>query len=669
MSEKYASVLIPRPELPLLSYYIPGHLDIKIGDCVEIELKKTNIWGIVTEISNSLPKELETASLKPVLGKIFSTPLFVDKGETALLQWVADYYFYSFPKLIKQVISPLVGSNNTLHGSTDIEKHLSSLYFCENVQDKRELNSHQVRVFESITKRWKNKDYKPVLLFGVTGSGKSEVFAELCKDVIKKGKQVLYLVPEIGLTTRALKHLIERVEAPGVILHSFMSKKKRFSSIYCALSGKAKVIVGTRSALLYPFFNIGLIVIDEEHDASYKNFEPPYYNARDYAVMKGVKKNIPVVMGSATPSSDSWHNSENGKYHLEIIKERANKKPLPEIKTFQYIGDLYFPEEVIVNVKNSILSGSQALFFLNRRGFATLAFCPQCKKTIKCSGCNTALIYHKKKNLLLCHHCNFSTRKFNCPDCGTNLNFEGMGVEKLVESLLEYFPNTEIISFDRDNLTTLSLFDKAVDNVLKNKSNIIVGTVLISKGHNFPNLKNVVIKYADYLLNFQDSRAAEKCFQLISQVAGRAGRFETTGVVYAEALYPDHYLWKYAKNHDFEGFIKEELAWRTRLSLPPFTRMVIVRISGKNENSVNRAANLLHSHIENFIKAKNCDGFILFPVSEPPLSKIKSRFRKNITLIAPKNSNGLRKLNKIFTEMPSLKGVSVTFDVDPLNET
>lgn len=667
MTEKFASVLIPRPELSQLSYIIPENFDIRPGDCVEIELKKTNIWGIVSEVSDSPPPELQGKTLKPVLGKILSSPVFADNIETSLLKWISEYYIYPFPKIIKQIFSPLIGPGNTINGSSDIQKHLSSL--CRSTQaEKTELNIHQKRIVDSILQRWNNLDYKPALVFGITGSGKSEIFAELCKDIIKKGRQVLYLVPEIGLTSKALEHLINRIGAPGVILHSFMSKKKRFSSIYCAMSGEAKIIVGTRSSILYPFFNIGLIVIDEEHDSSYKNLEPPYFNARDYSVMKGLQLKIPVIMGSATPSSDSWHNALTGKYYLEIIKERANNRPLPEIKIFPYIGDLYLPSDIISMVRNSISSGDQTLFFLNRRGFATLALCSECGKTVKCPGCNTALIYHKKKNSLLCHHCNFSKNEFVCPECGSPLRFEGIGVEKLVEAVSEYFPGTEIISFDRDNLTTLSLFDKAVETISKNKGSIIVGTVMISKGHNFPNLKNVIIKYADYILSFQDSRAAEKCFQLISQVAGRAGRFDTTGTVYAEAVYPDHYLWKYIRSNDYEGFMAEELNWRKRLSLPPFTKMIIVRISGKNEKKVNDLALTLHQQISTLLE-QNINNIILFPVSEPPLSKIKNRFRKNITLISPKNSSDLKKLNKIITNFPSFKGVAITFDVDPLNET
>lgn len=668
MTNKFAHILIPRPDLSLLCYSIPDGLAIKTGDCVEIELKKTKIWGIVSKITDSPPDEVKGKALKPVLGKIFSSPVFSDKNQTALLKWVAEYYIYPFPKIVKQIFSPLISSGNTLIGETDVEKHIASLCV-PSLSEPRELNVHQQQIVLSVMDRWNKHDFKPTLIFGVTGSGKSEIFSELCKETIKNGRQVLYLVPEIGLTSKALSHLINRIGAPGVILHSFMSKKKRFSSMYLAIMEKANIIVGTRSSLLYPFFNIGLIVIDEEHDTSYKNFEPPYYNARDFAVMKGAKLNIPVVMGSATPSSDSWYNCQKGKYYLEVIKHRANNKPLPEIKMFSYIGDLYLPEEIVKKVRSSIDLNDQSLFFLNRRGFATIAACSECREIVKCPDCSTALIYHKKKEKLLCHHCNFSVSEFKCPKCNGSIEFEGMGIEKLVEAISEYFPGAEIISFDKDNLTTLSLFDKAVDAVAKNKGDIIVGTVMISKGHNFPKLKNVIIKYADYILSFKDSRAAEKCFQLIVQVAGRAGRFDTAGFVFAEAAYPDHYLWKYIKNYDYEGFITEELEWRKKLSLPPFTRMTIIRISGKNEERVNKSAEKIHSILRNVFNNYSGKDYILFPVIEPPLSKVRNRFKRNITIITPKTRESFVKLNKIIAEIPIIKEISITYDVDPLNET
>lgn len=666
-TSKFALVSVLRPGVSSLFYKNPSFLNCSIGDCVEVELIKTKIWGIIEDFIDELPEDIEEEKVKPVLGKICSSPVFADKNATSFLKWVADYYIYPFPKLLKQIFIPLIGSDNALIGETLPEKHLGALYNAEKLPETQ-LNEAQRKIADSVMARWGNGDFKPVLLYGVTGSGKSEIFAELCREVIKKGKQVLYLVPEIGLTTRALRHLIGRIGAPGVLLHSSISKKKRFSALFCAMEKKASIIVGTRSAVLYPFFDLGLIVVDEEHDGSYKNFEPPYYNARDVAVMKAASLKIPVIMGSATPSGDSWLNAETGKYHLEIIKERANAKPLPKIETFLYKGDMYIPSTLVDTVSESLRNGEQSLFFLNRRGFATLARCPECDSVMKCPNCKTALIYHKKSGGLKCHHCGYSLKKTVCPDCGNNLVLEGIGIEKLFEAIESYFPQFKALSFDKDSLTTVRLLDKAVSDISENKYPLIVGTVMISKGHNFPKLKNVVIKFADYLLGFREARAAEKCFQQVTQVAGRAGRFGVEGRVFAETLFPDHYIWNYLKTGDYEGFIAEELSWREQLGMPPYTRMIAVRISGTDEEKTDKFATECFNKLNDFVEAASLSDVSVDPPEEPMLSKIQNRFRKNILITFPKNSKVAAKIRNYLSEMPKQTGITVTYDADPLGE-
>ena len=664
---KFAVVAVPRPGISLLFYKNPDFLNCRQGDCVEIELKNMKIWGIIENFCDELPQDLDEKKIKPILGRICPSPVFAERKETDFLKWVADYYMFPFHKLLKQIFLPLIGSDNALIGDSAPEKHLGVLCKSEKLPET-ELNPAQKCVVGSIMTRWEKRDYKPVLLYGVTGSGKSEIFAELCRDVIKKGKQILYLVPEIGLTTKSLQHLVGRIGASGVILHSSFTRKKRFSALYCAINKHASIIVGTRSAVLYPFFDIGLIVIDEEHDGSYKNFEPPYYHARDVAVMKAAAMKIPVVMGSATPSGDSWLNAVNGKYHLEIIKERANNRPLPKIETFAYRGDLYIPSDLVDIVSDSLKNGEQSLFFLNRRGFATIARCSDCNEVVMCPNCKTALIYHKKKEKLVCHHCGFSLSPKNCGKCGGKLVFEGIGVEKLFEAIESYFPGAKALSFDKDTLGTAALFDKAVKEISEEKFQLIVGTVMISKGHNFPKLRNVVIKFADYLLGFRDPRASEKCFQQITQVAGRAGRFGVEGRVFAETIYPDHYIWNYIKNNDYEGFMSEELSWREQLSFPPFTRMITVRISGTDEEKTDKFADECFEIINSFVESASLDGVVVYPPAEPMLSKVQNRFRKNISITFPKNAKVAAAIKNCLWKIEKKSGITVTYDVDPISE-
>lgn len=664
---KFVLVAVPRPGISSLFYKNPSFLNCVQGDCVEIELKNSRIWGIVEDFCNELPEGLDEKKIKPILGRICPSPVFSDKKETGFLKWVTDYYMFPFHKLLKQIFIPWIGSDNALIGESSPEKHKNVLCKAEKLPEAT-LNPAQKRVTESILSHWNKGDYKPVLLYGVTGSGKSEIFAELCRDVIKKGKQILYLVPEIGLTTKTLQHLVGRIGAPGVILHSSFTKKKRFSALYCAIHKQASIIVGTRSAVLYPFFDIGLIVIDEEHDGSFKNFEPPYYHARDVAVMKAAVMKIPVIMGSATPSSDSWLNAATGKYYLEIIKERANSKPLPKIETFAYRGDLYIPSDLVDIVSDSLKNGDQTLFFLNRRGFSTIARCSLCNDVVMCPNCKTALIYHKRKGKLVCHHCGYNISPTKCGKCGGKLVFEGIGIEKLFEAIESYFPNAKAVSFDRDTLGTAALFDKAVKEISENKCQLIVGTVMISKGHNFPKLRNVVIKFADYLLGFRDPRASEKCFQQITQVAGRSGRFGVEGRVFAETIYPDHYIWNYIKNNDYEGFIEEELSWREQLALPPFTRMITVRISGTDEEKTDKFATECFEFINDLVESASIEDVLVYPPAEPMLSKVQNRFRKNISITFPKNAKSASMLKKCLSGLPVKSGITVTFDVDPISE-
>lgn len=667
ISQRVASVVLPRPRLGELSYFIPEGLEISVGDCVEIELRKLRVWGIVKDISETVPDELEGVGLKPVLTKIWSTPVFSNRAETSFLEWLSEYYIYPFPKLLKQIFGVLVSSKNRLAGDFSSEKHLELLRRVEN-PEKVELNPAQRRVVESVRSRWESGDFKPVLLYGVTGSGKSEVFAELCREIVRRGKQILYIVPEIGLTSNVLEHLISRIGVDGVVLHSSISGKKRFSSLVCAINGDAKVIVATRSAVLYPFFNLGLIVIDEEHDSSLKNMEQPYYHARDAAVVKAGGLKIPVIMGSATPSSDSWYNANCGKYYLETLTERANMRELPPIEKFPYRGDLYIPSKLVELVKNIQAEGGQTLFFLNRRGFATLARCEVCSKILKCPNCDTALIYHKKKDRLQCHHCGYTLKEKRCPECGEVPVLEGIGIEKLYEAIGEYFPDSKILSFDRDTLGNVASLDAAVKSIAGNECQIIVGTMLISKGHNFKNLRCVVIKFADYLLGFSEQRAAERCFQLITQVAGRAGRFDAGGLVFAETLYPEHYIWKYIENYDYTGFMEEELGWRESLGLPPFTRSIIVKVSGANSEKVTRTADEYYQYVLDFVEKCAAKGVFVFPPSEPPLAKLQNRFRVNISITLPKNSKFGKALKRLLSELPARSRITVTFDVDSLSE-
>lgn len=659
IADRFVRLVIPRPGIEELYYRLDAGMDASPGSLVEIDLRNETIWAVVREIAATLPDDLRDLACRPVRRVIGDTPLFHDPRETRFLQWLADYYLYPFPKLVKQIVAPFISPRRTL------PRPLAPVAPCDTPPCTATLDDDQRRVATAIRERWRTDDRRPVLLYGVTGSGKSEVFADLCRTVFDSGGQVLYLVPEVGLTPGTITHLESRLGERAVIAHSYLSPKKRFDAFSRACRGEAKLIVGTRSALLYPLPKVGLIIVDEEHDPSYKNMEPPYYHARDAAVMKAKLLDIPVILGSATPSSESWHNAERGKYHLERLPRRANRRPLPAVRIFPYRGDTYLPSELLDAVRDGVARREQALFFVNRRGFSTIAVCRSCEAIQKCPRCEVALVYHKKKGRLLCHHCNFSIAPDHCAACaGIDLSLEGIGIERFTETLRGLFPGASIVSIDRDSVPDETALAAELAKIEDGTHDIVAGTVMISKGHNFPALRWVVIKHADFLLSLADYRAAERCFQVVTQVAGRAGRFDIPGEVWAESQKPEHYLWRHLPDYDFEGFIEEELSWRRALMLPPFSRMAVLKVVASSEKGADETAGALYDDLRTMTADRKVR---ILPPAAPPLQRIHNRYRRHIVLSAASLRPLAPLLANLIARHGRRRGTTVTCDMDALS--
>ncbi len=657
MGERFVRLVIPRPGIEELFYRLPPEMDIAPGDLVEVELRRERIWALVREVTKQLPSDMEDLSCKPVIQKIASTPLFYHQAESAFLQWLADYYLYPFPKLIKHLFGPFISRANRLRRASPPALSSSS-------PNAVTLTDTQQHVVERITNRWQSGDRRPVLLFGVTGSGKSEVYAALCREIFAAGKQVLYLVPEVSLTTGTLRHLSRRLGEPAVLLHSYLPGGARFSAFSRALDGTAKLIVGTRSALLYPFSNLGLIIVDEEHDPSYKNLEPPYYHARDAAVMKASLLGIPVILGSATPSTDSWHNAQRHKYHLERLPHRANDRPPPPMHLFPYRGDTHLPMDLIETIRAAWKRGEQTLFFVNRRGFAPIALCTSCETVQKCPTCDTALVFHQRKGRLLCHHCGFQMSHRQCAQCHGDLELTGVGIERLVETLHHLFPGSRIASIDRDSTPNESALSAEIQRIEEGGYDLIAGTIMVSKGHNFPALTQVVIKQADLLLALADYRAAERCFQVVMQVAGRAARFDKEGAVWAETLRPEHYLWRYLPRYDYEGFLEEELQWRRELDLPPFSRVAVLKVVASSEET---AAAVAHEIFEELRERLNSARARVLPPIAPPLQRVRNRYRRHLVILTASFKKSAPILRELVERFNRRRGVTVTCDIDALS--
>ena len=507
--------------------------------------------------------------------------------------------------------------------------------------------------------------FKVTLLHGITGSGKTEVFLEFAKEIINSGKQVLILVPEVALSTDLSKKVASRFKAEVHIWHNSISPAKKLAIWKKAINGEKIAIVGARSALFVPFSNLGCIVIDEEHDSSFKQSEGTIYNARDMGVYLGSCLNIPVILSSATPSVESYNNSQSGKYeYIKLNSRYFANATLPEV----FIDDLrqYKLTGVLSNtsaaeIKMCLDQGKQALVFVNRRGHTPKVLCKSCGWKVLCPGCETWLCYHNESNGFVCHHCGFKTgAKKTCEECGEhNLIGIGAGVEKVHQELESLFPEAKILAISSDITDTPNKIDRAIESIKNSDVDIIVGTQIVAKGHNFNNLNLIVITCVDAMLYGDDFRSNERAFQLLHQVSGRAGRTgeHGKGRVIIQTYTPDDDLIKILQYHNIEKLYETEISNRRMTRMPPFGRMVAIILSALSEAEVSDFAKKL-------VRSAPCDRDIkiLGPV-QPALFKLRSRYRLRILVASQFPLQNY--INKWLCSIKIPKYIKMTIDVDP----
>lgn len=491
-----------------------------------------------------------------------------------------------------------------------------------------------------------NSDFNKFLIHGVTGSGKTEIYFDLIERYINNGKTAIFLVPEIGLTPQMEMRAKKRFGDLVSVIHSKLSKKKRVTEIEKIESGESKLILGTRSAIFSQIPDLGLIVVDEEHDDSYKLDNYNKYDIREVARFIVEKTDgAKLVLGSATPSIETYYKAINDVYKLYSLMERPEEMVMPEIIIADMREELKmgnttpFSFDLLANIKNSLMREKQVLLFLNRRGYTTFVNCRNCGFTIKCNRCDIAMVYHKKNNYLNCHYCNLKKPMPKvCPNCGSKdiKNF-GMGTEKLEELTKNQFPNFKVIRIDSDTTSKPDKYRSNVEKIMNNEVSIIVGTQMISKGLDFPDIDTVGVIASDLTLNIPEYDAAEKTFQQISQVAGRSGRSEDKGTVIVQTYNPEHYSIIHAMNHDYVNFFKEELKIRKAFSYPPYTRQYIISIINPNYEELVLIAQDYYKALEEEImnnRLQNSTEFISFK-DRLAVSKLNNRFIIKIIL----NSN------------------------------
>jgi len=517
--------------------------------------------------------------------------------------------------------------------------------------------------------------FAPFLLEGVTGSGKTEVYIELMRDAVRRGEQALLLVPEISLTPVFASRLKERFGERIAILHSSLSASERFDQWWRARRGEVDVAIGPRSALFTPFQRLGLLVVDEEGDAAYKQDETPRYNARDLAVVRAQFRGIPIVLGSATPSLESRENAERGKYRLLRMMSRVESRPLPVAEVIDLRkekaekedkGLVMFSRPLKERLAQTFAAGEQAIILINRRGYAPYLLCRECGHEFRCRDCSVTMTVHRRDGMLICHYCGL--RKpipQRCPLCnGEVLQPIGFGTEKVEERFRRDFPNVVVDVLDRDSTRKKGELVRILDRFRTHQTQALIGTQMLSKGHHFPSVTLTAVLNADSILGYPDFRAAEKTFYLLTQVAGRSGRGELRGTVLIQSAFPDHYAIQHALRHDYEAFYKSEIEFRKTFHYPPVTSMIAILFRGEHVADVDRAALECGRRLEEVLKP--LPGTRIQGPAPAPMSRIKGVYRYQILLRSPHRS-ALRKAVEGVVVGRKWRGVEVAVDVDPIN--
>ena len=622
--------------------------DLKLGDVVEVPFGRRKAIGLVVDDEKKSDIEL----------KQISTVFKYNIGEDycAFLKWVSGYTLIPAGYVLRMILAERSVFSAKSCKKNDVSAATPVWDFSPIV-----LNENQCAAYENI----KTNGNRPFLLHGVTGSGKTELYLAVAQEAIKNHKQVLILLPEIMLSNQLCERIERYFGCKPLIWNSNVTKKNRGDIWKKVYSGDSLIIIGTRSALFLPFANLGLIVVDEEHDSSYKQEERGFYNARDMAVVLGSIKKIPVVLSTATPSLESYVNAQGGKYGYSFVESRFGASRVAKIDFIdmrQCKFDGFLSPNLMDEIKKTIARKEQCLIYLNRRGYSPMTLCKSCGNKIACPNCACWLIYHKQRDVLMCHYCaHTSLPPRSCGACGdidSHIQF-GPGVERIFEELSAKIPNAKIQLASSDTISSDTDMSDLLEKIHSGDSDIIVGTQILAKGHHFPNLTLVGVVDGDLGLSNADLRSTEKMYQLISQVAGRAGRAEKSGKILIQTFSPDHSLYEILKTGKEKKFLTLEAEHRKESKLPPFVKFSAVIISGTNKELTEVAAYKL---------SKSCSfpGVRTLGAAPAPLFLLRGRARWRLLLISPKNLNISDVLRKWLSRQKIPRNIDVQVDIDPI---
>ena len=661
----YAEIAVSMPLDRTFHYSIPENMrgEVSLGKRVGIDFRNREEIGYVV----GLPRSCDVSNVKPIKRVIDQEPIVTDHM-LELCSWIRSTYLCSFGQAIAAAIPSVLKKGKVSvrprTQTTDEEANpVPSLPLS--------LTGEQKEALKNVLSKIETEDHKVFLLHGITASGKTEVYLQAIERVLRKGKTSIVLVPEIALTPQTVERFASRFGDKVAVVHSALVGSMRYKEWKRIKDGIAKIVVGARSAIFSPVKNLGLVIIDEEHETSYKQEDAPRYHARDAAIMRAKLSNCPVILGSATPSLESYYFATKKRYELVRLTKRINDKDLPKVKIVDMRMELATRRRIVIfskilvdSIQRALDKGQQVMIFLNRRGFSTYVNCKKCGLVLKCKRCDSVLVYHYDIKNLTCHYCNFRQSPPEiCPKCRSSyMKYFGIGTEKVESELARLFPQARIARMDTDVTKKRGSHARILGEFKKHNIDILVGTQMIAKGLDFPRITVVGVVNADVTMNLPDFRASERTFNLLTQVAGRAGRGEEGGEVIVQTYAPEHYAILAASKHDYEKFYEEEIKSRREFRFPPFVHIIKLTCRSRNEKKAIDTAGNLKKFLADQLKSIEIVG-----PAPAPISRIRGYYRWNVLLKGKNRSIMCEELKKALKSYRSPAGAILTVDVDPIS--
>ncbi|MFB3897812.1 MAG: primosomal protein N' [bacterium] len=683
---QFAAVALNLPIPELFHYSVPVEMQplVRIGIRVRVPFGRRKLIGYIVEF----PAEPKLPNLKPIDRLIDAAPV-IDNELISLTKWVAEYYSCTWGEVLKLVTPParnprrkkIPGGQEPLPYSF-IAAHTDLFSRIEvTPREPQSPTKEQQAALDLIYRTLQSNQYKTILLYGVTGSGKTEVYLQSIAECLKQGKGALVLVPEIAITYQIIKRFKDRFGNKIAVLHSGLTPSERYEQWKSVKRGDVRIVIGVRSAIFAPIYNLGLIIVDEEHETSYKQNNTPRYNARDVAVLRGNLLNATVVLGSATPSIESYYNATRNKYQVTELTKRIDSQLLPKFTVID-IKDEFISDPGMKNLCRKLKNGiadrltkkEQTILFLNQRGYARIVLCRSCGYRVTCQDCSTTVTYHLTDNQLICHYCGRKYPAPNvCPNCGGKLiRYLGVGTEQIEAEVQQLYPGAKIARLDMDIRKSPGLYETVLENFILGKTDILVGTQMIAKGIDVPNVTLVGVINADTSITAPDFRGSERTYALLTQVAGRAGRGKVPGEVIVQTFYPTHPAIIAAKQNDRHEFYQFEINNRKKLIYPPFKHLGLILISHIKLETAQSVVMNFAQLLREDVKLDDKTGIPeveIFGPAVAPIPKLQKKYRYQI-LLKSKETSALRELYQTsILQLPNRTKIGntlITIDVDPI---